>query len=52
MKKAFPTFMDETAQLYDEIAVSAGARGCQIILSPEGLAEYCGIEFSDLISLL
>jgi len=52
MKKAFPTYMDETAQLYDEIAVSAGQRGCQIILSPEHLADYCGIVFSDLISLL
>ena len=52
MKKPFPTYMDETAQLYEEVAVSAGARGCQIILSPEDLAEYCAIEFTDLISLL
>lgn len=52
MKKPFPTFMDETAQLYEEIAVSAGQRGCQIILSPDALADYCGIDFDDLISLL
>jgi len=52
MKKPFPTHMDETAQLYDEIAVSAGSRGCQIILSPEALGDYCKIAFEDLISLL
>ena len=52
MKKKFPTFMDETAQLYEEIAVSAGTRGCQIILHPEDLSDYCEICFSDLISLL
>lgn len=52
MKKKFPTCMDETAQLYDEIAVSAGTRGCQIILAPDDLAAYCEIAYADLISLL
>lgn len=52
MKKKFPTYMDETAQLYEKIAVSAGVRGCQILLSPEDLANYCEITFCDLISLL
>ena len=32
MKKPFPTYIDETAQLYDEIGVSAGCRGCQVLL--------------------
>lgn len=48
MKKHFPTFLEETAQLYDEIAVSAGQRGCQLILSPDALAEYVGAVFCDL----
>ncbi|MEA4965751.1 MAG: Cys-tRNA(Pro) deacylase [Oscillospiraceae bacterium] len=52
MKKKFPTYMDETAQLYEEIGVSAGARGCQILISPDDLAAYCGLAFADLISLL
>ena len=52
MKKKFPTYMDETAQLHERIAVSAGARGCQVLLSPDALASYCGITFCDLISLL
>jgi Cys-tRNA(Pro)/Cys-tRNA(Cys) deacylase len=33
-KKAFPVFVDETAILFDRISVSAGARGVQLILSP------------------
>ena len=40
MKKHYPTFIDETAELFDEIAVSAGARGQQIILAPQDLIEY------------
>ena len=32
MKKLFPTFIDETAQLYDEIHVSPGVRGTQLKL--------------------
>ena len=51
MKKKYPTFMDETAQLYDEIAVSAGARGHQMLLNPEELARFVGAEFVDLIQM-
>lgn len=40
--------MDETASLYDEIGVSAGCRGCQILLSPEALAGFAGITLCDL----
>ena len=32
MKKKYPTYIDETSILFDEIAVSAGQRGLQIIL--------------------
>ena len=49
MKKKYPTFMDETAQLYDEIAVSAGARGHQMLLNPEELVQFVGADFVDLI---
>lgn len=48
MKKKYPTHIDETCILYDEIAVSAGARGRQMILSPIALAELIGAEFSDI----
>ena len=48
MKKQFPTWIDETAQLCEEIAVSAGMRGKQIILLPDDLVSYIGAEFKDL----
>jgi Cys-tRNA(Pro)/Cys-tRNA(Cys) deacylase len=34
-KKPFPVYIDETAILFDRISVSAGARGTQLILSPD-----------------
>ena len=48
MKKQYPTFIDETAILFDEIAVSGGARGLQMVLSPEELISYAGIISADL----
>ena len=49
MKKKFPTFVDETAQLFDEIGVSAGVRGCQIIISPDDLVKYTDAVLEDLV---
>ena len=49
MKKKFPTFIEETAVLFDEISVSAGQRGVQVRLNPEKLAGYIGAEFAALI---
>jgi Cys-tRNA(Pro)/Cys-tRNA(Cys) deacylase len=49
MKKKFPAFIDETAQLFDEIYVSAGIRKMQIKLSPSGLADLIEAKFCDLI---
>lgn len=48
MKKRYPTYLDETCQLYDEIAVSAGERGHQMLLPPLALAELIGAELADL----
>ena len=48
MKKPCPTFLDETAQLYDEIGVSAGCRGCQILLAPDALIDYVNMSLCDL----
>lgn len=50
MKKRFSTFIDETAVLYDEIYVSAGERGKQIIVNGEALAELIGAQLVDLIT--
>lgn len=34
-KKDYPVYLDEFAQLYDRISISAGVRGLQILLAPE-----------------
>lgn len=49
MKKKYPTYLDETALLYEEIAVSAGERGHQMILSPEALISFIQAKLPDLI---
>jgi len=49
MKKHYPTFIDETAQLFDKISVSAGLRGIQIMIKPDDLAKILGNNFADLI---
>ena len=48
MKKKYPTHFDESCILYEEIAVSAGARGHQMILSPEALTQQVGADFADI----
>lgn len=49
MKTAFPTFIDETAQLYDRILFSGGRIGCQIEMSPFDLQGLVGLAFADLV---
>lgn len=49
MKKLFPTFIDETAQLYDNIFISAGVRGTQIKLNPDDLLILVNGVYSELI---
>jgi len=48
MKKKYPTHMDEVCLLFEEIAVSAGERGHQMILPPQQLAELVGAKLSDI----
>ena len=50
MKKAFPTYIEETASLYETIVVSAGRVGTQVELSPGDLALVTGAVFADLVS--
>jgi Cys-tRNA(Pro)/Cys-tRNA(Cys) deacylase len=49
MKKQYPTFIDETAQLFDVIAVNAGERGILIILNPVDLCNFINAKFADLV---
>ncbi len=48
MKKKYPTFIDETAELWDTIAVSAGERGHQMLLPPGDLAQLIHAKFADI----
>lgn len=50
MKKKYPTYVDETCQLSDVIAISAGERGHQMILSPEALIKLLDAQIADIIA--
>jgi len=34
-KKSYPVYVDETVILFEQISVSAGTRGTQLVLKPE-----------------
>ena len=42
MKKKFPTYIEESALNFDAITVSAGVRGCQLLLNPKELIDFVG----------
>ena len=49
MKKKLPTYLDETARVFDRISVSAGRRGLQVLLRPEDLAQIAEAVFRDVV---
>ncbi len=48
MKKVFPTFVDETAELFDTILISGGKRGLQIEIAPADLKKAVDLTFLDI----
>ena len=48
MKKQFPTVIDETALLFDEIIISGGRLGAQIMIAPEELEKAIPCKFEDI----
>lgn len=48
MKKPLPTFVHESALLYDYIFISAGVRGLQIKINPEELIGFIGADIYPL----
>jgi len=48
MRKSYPTYIYESALLYDYIYVSAGERGLQLRISPQSLIDYIGAEIYPL----
>lgn len=47
-KKPFPAYADETIELWDNISISAGMRGMQIILSPADYLRAAGVLLGDI----
>lgn len=48
MKKKFPTYIDETCELFDIIAISAGIRGMQVLINSQALIKYTKAQSVDL----
>ena len=48
MKKLFPTFIDETAELYDRIMFSGGRIGCQIETPLSELQRVVPVKCADI----
>jgi Cys-tRNA(Pro)/Cys-tRNA(Cys) deacylase len=49
MRSGFPTWIDESALLFERILVSAGKRGLQIEIAPGDLAGLIGACFADVV---
>ena len=47
-KRAFPVVIDEVATLHETIAVSAGAKGLQVLLSTQDYLSISGASFADI----
>lgn len=47
-KKDYPVLIDESAQLFDQISISAGTRGLQILLHPDDYARAVHGRFAAL----
>jgi Cys-tRNA(Pro)/Cys-tRNA(Cys) deacylase len=45
-KKPYPFYLDETAELWDTISVSAGMRGKQMLLAPSELVRVAGAVYA------
>lgn len=50
MKKRYPTYIDETCQLYERIAVSAGERGHQMLIPCEAIVALTNAKLVDIIA--
>ncbi len=48
MKKKFPTFFDESVLLFDKITVSAGVKGCQLMLDSKQIIDFTEAEIFDM----
>jgi len=49
MKRKYPTIIHATAQLLDQMIVSAGKPGVQMKITPEALSKVTTAVFSDIV---
>lgn len=47
-KRPYPVFIDETVELWPQVAISAGARGMQLVLAPSDLLRVTGARPADI----
>ncbi|MCP5026298.1 MAG: Cys-tRNA(Pro) deacylase [Actinomycetia bacterium] len=47
-KRPLATFVDETAQVFDEVMVSAGRRGLEVAVAPGAFTQVLGAEFAEV----
>lgn len=49
MKKKYPTYVNDTAKNFDEIAISAGICGCSLMIAPHDVQLVTECAFADII---
>ena len=49
MKKKFPTYVDESALRFEQITVSAGVRGAQLLLDPRDLIKFIDAKLCQIV---
>lgn len=47
-RKPYPVWLDETAILWDVISVSAGVRGTQLLIAPDGYVRATGAQMAEI----
>ncbi|MBE7052749.1 MAG: Cys-tRNA(Pro) deacylase [Ruminococcaceae bacterium] len=50
MKKKFPTYINETAKQHEKITVSAGIKGCQLLLKVDDIVRITNATLCNLIN--
>lgn len=48
MKKKFDTYFDKTCENFEKITVSAGVRGCQLLLSAKDIVKFTNAKINSL----
>ena len=49
MKKQFPTYFDESIHKHEKITISAGVRGCQLVIDKNSLIEFTKSKVTKII---